>query len=360
MGQPTAACEPDHIKKWETGKVRRPTRPYRTVLCDLLGATEAELGWSPPMSMPAVDDEAERVRLVLAEPRRVDAATVAYFDRILNARRSAGPATLPRDLLATAVDDVSALLDLRRDASPALRRDILALASQYGQFIGRMAFESGQTATADTWSSRALEWALAAGDAEHAAYVLMRQSSYAADTYDPERVIDLARASQEGPWKLTPGLKSLACRHEAKGHALAGDLSACRRLLGDAEELFDARRAEDEPPYARDHSMSFLQAQIADYDLNLGRVEQAVGGLLSAIPAMPASRHRAFSMARLAHAHADEHDLDAAVKVALEALPMARQTGGTRAVRELQLLRRRLAPVRGTAELNDLLRGRPI
>lgn len=300
-------------------------------------------------------DEVEQLAHAVAE-QRASTVAVGLFERLLNHHRSGGSHPLPRVLAQTVPAEVQALLDLRHDAGERVRRGLLATASQYGQFIGRMAFEAGHDADAERWSGLALEWALAARDAQHAAYVLMRRSTYAAEFGDPQRVVDLARAAREGPWRLTPGVVSLACRHEAKGHALAGDAGTCRHLLEEAAELFEERIPEQEPPYARDHSRAFLQAQTAEYDLNLGRVGPAIAVLQRTIGDLPVSRHRAYSMAKLAHGHAADHDIDAAATVALEALPIAHQTGGVRAVRELRRLRDNLATARHRPAVRELFR----
>jgi hypothetical protein len=135
---------------------------------------------------------------------------------------------------------------------------------------------------------------------------------------------------------------------------MAGDGEACRRLLGEAVDLFEQRRPDDEPPYARDYSASFLRLQAADYDLSLGRVGPALCTLRRELPALPPSRHRAYSTARLAHGYVSEQDATAAAGAALEALPMARRTGAVRAVRELRRLRDRLAPARHRPAVGEL------
>jgi transcriptional regulator with XRE-family HTH domain len=156
---------------------------------------------------PAVldPDELDRIARAIGE-QRADAPAVALFARLLDAHRGAGPGgPLPAALLRTVPGEVRALLELRRDAPPEVRRQLLAVASQYGQFVSRQAFDAGRDDDAERWAARALEWALAAGDQQHAAYVLMRSSSYAAAAGDPDRVVDLARAAREG-FPVTPGL----------------------------------------------------------------------------------------------------------------------------------------------------------
>jgi hypothetical protein len=250
-------------------------------------------------------DDADRLTWA-AKGARADMAVVGLFARLLDRHRAGGPLVKPNEQVKAVSADLRKLLVLRRNAAHDVRRALLSVASEYGQFVGRHAFEAGDIGAAERWSARALEWALAAGAAEHASYVLMRRSSYAADRGDAQRVIDLARASREVPYKLTPGLASLSLRHEAKGHALADNSDECRRLLDQAVELFDARRPEDEPPYARDHSLAFFQLQAADYQLALGRTDPAIETLWAHLPALPQSRRRAWSAARLAHGSAAE------------------------------------------------------
>jgi hypothetical protein len=329
------------IKRWENkGVIPRPI--FRRAVMAITGKSAAELGWAGDPVGTFTRDDADRLAWA-AQRERADMAVVGLYAQLLGRHRAGGPLIKPRQHVEAVSGDLSKLLALRRNAPPDVRRALLAVASEYGQFIARHAFEGGDIGIAEQWSARALEWALAAGATEHAAYVLMRQSSYAADTGDPQRIIDLARASRELPWKLTPGLESLSRRHEAKGHALAGDPDECRRLLDQAVDLFDARRPEEEPSYARDHSLAFFQLQAADYGLSLGRPEPAIETLRDHLPTLPASRHRAWSAARLAHGYADVHDTDSAATLALETLSMANDTGAARAVRELRRLCGKLA-----------------
>ena len=370
-------CDARMIKRWENEGIT-PRPAFRRAVMAVTGRSADELGWAAERGVSVerlghvaedeepiavvgflvpsevlAPDEVERLTRAVEE-RRVDQTVIDSFSKLLDNHRSGSGGVHPRVLVRRMPEEVRTLLGLRRDAGEEARRALLGLASEYGQFIGRMAFEAGHTDDAQRWAGRALEWALAAGDTLHAAYVLMRSSSYAADAGDAERVVDLARASRARSWRLTPGLASLARRHEAKGHALAGDVDACRRLLAEASDLFEERDDEAEPVWARGFSLTFLRAQVADYDLQLGQVASAVSTLRDVVTALPPSRHRAYSAAKLAQAHADDHDAEAAVGVALQALPMARRTGAVRAVRELGNLRSRLGPVRHRPAVQEL------
>jgi transcriptional regulator with XRE-family HTH domain len=300
-------------------------------------------------------DEVEQLTRALAE-QRADTAVVSLFERLLDHHRSGGSHLLPRVLARTVPAQVRALLDLRHDAGEQVRRRLLATASQYGQFIGRMAFEAGHDADAEYWSGLALEWALAAGDTQHAAFVLMRRSTYAVDAGDPQRVIDLATAARTGPWHLSPRMVSLSRRHAAKGHAMRGNAETCRRLLDQAAELFETSHPAAEPVHVRGHSMSYLRVQAASYYLDLGWTGEAIPVLRQELATSPYARETAYSLAKLAHGHAAEHDADAAATVALEAVPMARRTGGVRAVRELRRLRDTLATARHQPAVRELFR----
>ncbi len=281
-------------------------------------------------------DDEERLSRVIEQPRRADSATIEYFWRLLEAHTRTDPGLMPADLIAAMTPAYAVLGRFRRDAPAPVRQRLHALASRYAQLIGRMHYEAGNLAEANYWSDLALLAAHeAGGDEQLVAYTLARRASLAGARGDTGQVVDLATAARKRV-TLPPHIDAMARRHEAQGHAMAGDVDMCIRRLNEAAELLVHGSNGEEPPYASGFSLGFHDVQAAGCYIELGRSTQAAEILERELPRFRADYVKAYNLARLAHAYASMRERERAAEVARSALALARQTGAGRALQALR------------------------
>jgi transcriptional regulator with XRE-family HTH domain len=332
------------VVRWERGETQ--PQPYiRPKLAETLavapGDLTALLDTDPkstldPCSLGSEDWDRERVVRAVEDPRRVDREVVRYLERAIDVTSRAPRTMLPTELIAAATPTHDLVRRLRREAPAEVREPLLGLASRCEQFIGRMYYEAGDLAQALSWSDRALASAHQAGDEQLVAYTLMRRASLVGAEGDHAQVIDLARAGRAAAPGLPAHLMSLSLRHEAQGYAQAGELSECLRALEASAEFLDRDAGAGGPAYASGFSAGFHQVQVAACYLDLGRRQEGLEILRRELPAWPASREKAYHLARLACAYAAEGYRDLAGSSAREAVGLAGQVGAGRAVRALE------------------------
>jgi tetratricopeptide (TPR) repeat protein len=320
--------------------IRRPLtalRSQRTV-----HESGVEEGGVPLLSGIFTPDDEERLTRVVEEPRRVDAATVEYFRQLLDAHTRADRSLTPADLITALTPAYETLGRFRRAARPPVRRDLHTLASRYAQLIGRMHYEAGNLTAANSWSDQALLAAHEAEDEQLVAYTLARRASLVGATGDLGQVVDLALAARERV-SFPAHLDAMARRHEAQGHAMAGDADLCFRRLNEAAELLVHGSDGAATPYASGFSLGFHDVQAAGCYLELGRSADAADILERELPNFRADYVKAHNLARLAQAYAGMHERDRAAETARSALALARQTGSGRARQALRRIHGDLA-----------------
>jgi hypothetical protein len=148
-------------------------------------------------------------------------------------------------LIPTLVAQTHALRSMAEGSPPSQRAAVLALAARYAEYTGWMAQEAGDDGQAGWWTDRAVDLAAAGGDAEMAAYGLVRRGLIA--LYRHDAVATVALAEQAQAQARGPRIAGLAAQREAQGHALAGEYDACFRALDRAADLLskdDAVRGE--------------------------------------------------------------------------------------------------------------------
>jgi transcriptional regulator with XRE-family HTH domain len=280
-------------------------------------------------------DDIDRLAQALKEPHRADTEVVGYFERLLHHYGTAGAPLRPLELAEGLIPIVEAIDRFRRDATSTVRGRLLCVRAHYAQLIGRMYYETVDPVLARDWSEKALDSAQQAGDHLMVSYVLLRRTSLAEDEHDPAQMIDLVEAAHRTA-TLPPQVASLASRHEAEGYVLFRDEAATRRSLDQAVDLLTTARPEYDPPYAAGHSLGFLNLLMANCFVGLGCFAEAVELYEQELPTQTSSRSKAFHLARLARAYVGLKELALARTTALQALKIAVETGGVRALRELR------------------------
>src|SRR5262249_38965472 len=163
------------------------------------------------------------------------------------------------------------------------------------------------------WTERALQQALAADDRELVAYVYIRMGQLAGS--DGERVIGLARAAQR-EYGLSAGVRGLALREEARGHALTGAADPCLTRLDEAAEVTGAATGHDGDEYRVGYYLTahHLTVERASCLLELGLAGEAIEAYRqnSASRAALCQWEQGLHLAKLARAHAQSGESEQA------------------------------------------------
>ncbi|MFE4977850.1 helix-turn-helix transcriptional regulator [Kitasatospora sp. NPDC056651] len=257
----------------------------------------------------------------------------------------------PRDVIASALDHLRLIQQLRRDAAGRDRQGLMQVQAEYAEFSSWLYQDSGDHRAAQYWADRALDWSNAAGDHELTVYVTARKAQLAGDMKESLDAIDLAESAQR---IAPPGsrLVAMARVYAAHGHALAGDEPACQRAYDEALELVTGPR---DVPVSRGRWLeaAYVEAQRARSLAVLGRYEVAVSRFDQAIRALPASfrRDRGVYLARSAGAQLRAVGPEQAAITAIEALSVAVATGSGRIFGELASLDHQLQRWQTVAEV---------
>ena len=133
LGEPVASCDTDLIKKWEAGKVARPSAPYRRVVTALTGRTEVELGW-----------DSGRLAAAVSGAVRPDIAAAGHLAALVDDFRRRDD-TAPTGSLLDAVGSLAALADRLADAAAGDAQIALGrVAAQAAQLQWWLAVDAGR------------------------------------------------------------------------------------------------------------------------------------------------------------------------------------------------------------------------
>ena len=265
----------------------------------------------------------------------------------------------PGPLLTVVPAQLAAVEQLLSDASPEVRGELLDVAARCAELAGWVHQDAGDLVTADRWTARAVDYALAGGDPRLVSYVLMRRSNIASDGHDAGRALALAQAALRDADRLTPQLRAVALRQEAHAHALRHDAPASARALDHAMgELLGSGDGEPEFDLTAYCTPGYVGMEAAACWIQLGEPERAIATFERRLSAWPAGYKRdlGLCLARLALAHAAHRDLEQAEAVGLQAVAVVRETRSARSLRELARLEALLARWDGAPETTELRR----
>ncbi|MEU3649156.1 helix-turn-helix transcriptional regulator [Lentzea sp. NPDC034063] len=241
---------------------------------------------------------------------------------------------------------------LRRNARGEIRRRLLGTGAMYAEFYGWLFEEVGDLRNAGAWTSRALEQGQAADDRDVVAYCYVRMSQLAEADGDDDRVIGLARAAQRETG-VSPVVRAMALRQEARGLARAGQNACMRRF-----DLAQALVQNVERPLTDEYSIGYcftdlhVQMQRAASMVALSDHRRAIDAYTELMPRWGSvcQWEQGVHTATLAYAHAANGDVDQAVELGFAALDLARVTGSQLIVNELA----RLGPWAATPAIAEL------
>jgi transcriptional regulator with XRE-family HTH domain len=348
-----AFCDKGLISKFVNGK-RQPSAKLARVLDDVLGAGGrlAALAAPPLFNGETGPEGRGRLRWAIQNPRRIDGTAVESLAAVLAAQRRAEDSLGSAEVLRPVLAQLKAIGDLVAESRGPVRPALVHVAGQWAQFAGWLHTNTGSPAHGDASLSRALLWAVEAGEPDLISEVLSFQGHAAWVAGQPGPAIGLSRAAQRDPG-VYPGQLAISAAQEAKGLAMMRDSGDVDRLLDRADELAAAAaaRPEDSPPWLYYHSPGFFALQrglaytyLADQPAYRARAAGALeAGHLELPEGEQESEWAAEYLCYLADMHALGGDAEQACAAALKAATVARRARSVRLSRMLAPVHARLA-----------------
>ena len=303
----------------------------------------------PPVGAPAVLGK-----------RRIGAADVQALREINRTYRQLDNRLGGGQLRATIVQ----LLDgqvtpLLRQASftESTGRDLASAAAELSQLVGWMAYDSEAHGLAQRYLIQALGLARYSGDHALSAEILAAMSQQAVYVARPDQAIDLARVARTTADRAGLPILVTECHvAEAHGHAARNDARSCSLALTAAEQSFAQARTTGQPAWLSYFDEAYLSARIAHCFRDLGQGHQATAYARRSLN-MNGSyvRGRAFNLALLGTALAQQGDAEQASAIGLKAADAAAGLQSRRSVRYVLDLRRRLTDVASSAAVRPFM-----
>ncbi|GAA3387390.1 helix-turn-helix transcriptional regulator [Cryptosporangium minutisporangium] len=147
----------------------------------------------------------------------------------------------PQTALPIALEHLSTLTVLLRDAVGAPRLALLGLAVRYAETAAWLHQDTGHLDDAAVWADRALDWAHESGDNSALAWVLHRRSQLRAAEGDAAGALSLVRAARRSGADVDPPLAAALRVQQAWAYSMRGDRRRCEGLLDRAAPIADAR-----------------------------------------------------------------------------------------------------------------------
>jgi transcriptional regulator with XRE-family HTH domain len=313
------------------------------------------------LTLPALGlDELKHIAAAVVNAQRyADNDIVDYFKRQLGSCAANDGRRGPRQSLPIVLGLIAAIEKIATDAKPATRRDLLNVGAYASEFAGWLYRDVCVPELANYWRDRAIEWAQVSGDSTMQGYVLLKKSQAVWDERDALRMLTLAEAAQEGPWRLPARVRAEAAQQQARGHAmLNGNLALVESTLSEARSLLDQDRANSDArttEIAAHYDEALFGLQVAICYCEAGQPERSLelyDRWLS--PETFSRRDYAYFLALKGEAHAIAEEPDNAATAGLAAFSLARETESVRTVQEVTRLAVQLEQWRDRESVHDL------
>jgi hypothetical protein len=311
-----------------------------------------------------------------AEPvgsRRIGAADVEAIEQITAAFRrqdfahGSGPT---RDAAVAQLRSTLPLLDAQ--VSPTVRSRLLIATARLAMMTGWMSFQVRQHDAARRLWLIGLDIARDARNAGHplgsdlTAYLLFDMALQAKHLQRPKEALRLVQIGQEAVAAspaVSASTRSSLMSIGASAHAELGDVTACDRALGQAEEQFSRIDPATRPPWGahvNDASIASHQGAahyaLARIGMDQRAADRAASLFRDAVDGFGANYAvlRAHDLPQLAGAHALAGDRDTAVTIGHQAVDAAASLCSPRAYDRLRTLDTVLKPLHTSAGVADL------
>jgi hypothetical protein len=407
------AFDANHLGKLERGAVRRPRQHYVAALCAVLSATPEELGLAE--TRPALGNDWNRVGIAdsvenitrddLAATRRhalvaaalAGAALTQPLQRWLEplieiggpaARRTGftppevdalerlatqirswtttGNGTLARKAVIAQLAELNERL---RDAPPGpLTGRATLVTAQLAETVGSMSWDAGSHADAQRYYVLAVQLAKLAGDDGLAAVALAALARQCFDLRRPGDGLEVIQLAQYGTRHTAgPRLRAMLATREGWAYAQRGEVRAFHRIAGMAQDLFAETGPTDICRWVRTFDEAELHGILGARFRDLAmhdplQAEYAKDHIERALRLRDPHRvrNKAFDLIGLARVHLITNDLDQAVALIYQALPLTSQWMSGRVGTKLGDFHResaRFASVQEVREVREAIRG---
>ena len=225
------------------------------------------------------------------------------------------------------------------------RATVAGLAAQYAESAAWLYEDAADMASAQRWTTAAMEWSIEANDSPMLAWVMYRRSQQSTSTANGGQVIGLAEAARRDESSLPSTMRAAIRVQLAHGHALDQDARQVGRLLDEAHQWAAADIDGDaRAGHGSFCTASYIETHRASCLNRLGRPQEAVTIYEQALPLIPAvyRRDRAAALSGLAYSYAALDDAERAAATASEALPIAQRAGSDRIVTQIRAVARTL------------------
>jgi transcriptional regulator with XRE-family HTH domain len=214
---------------------------------------------------------------------------------------------------------------------------LMSAAASMTALAGWEAYDLAEHGLAQAHYGQALALAKAADDPLTLAWILATVSQQACDLHEPRLAVRLARAAQAVSHHSTssPRVRAMLLVREARALAVGVDLSTTpdlhtvarvERLLGAAEDSFAAAAPGDhDPRWASDTSRAELTAEAGFVRRMIGHHQRAADDAQTALEGFDPRfvRSRQFNLIHRGRALLELGELDAALDIARQALPLS-------------------------------------
>lgn len=336
----TAAAE---LLDHEDGRAALPSeRVDRRALIKYVAAAGTGLAVAPALIL----DDLDRIEAVGRDSYEYgDEALVAFLSGKLAESAADDGLHGPRYALPTVLGIISIVQRKARSVNWDMRRPLMRVGAQASEFAGWLYRDLGHTVAADYWRDRASEWAMEASDYAMPGYILVKKSQASWDNRDAARMLGLAEAAQEGPWRLPARIMAEAVQQQARGMAM---MQSSRQKVDDtlkrARDLLE-QGAGEKDTLAAHYDGELFKLQTAICYGESGRHEKAAEIYETTLNSdvFSARDFGYFSVLR-AQNLASLQQPDAAASIGREAFSAAALAGSVRTVQELARLRTHLRP----------------
>jgi len=270
--------------------------------------------------------------------RYLDGPVIDYFRREFASCAADEGQLGPIKTLPIVLGLLGAIEQSARDVRPNVRCELLQVGATGAELAGWLYRDSRDQLRATFWRDRATEWAQEAGDTAMQGYVLLKKAQAAYDERDALRMLTLAQAAQNGPWRLPVKVRAEVTQQEARGHAMLGDTAALvERKLEHARELLgQAEGRADDGTLGSNYSNALLTMQTAICYTEAGQPRLAAELYEQWLTTKQFSpRDYGYFLSLKASALALSGEPDEAAATALRSLPLARTTNSARTMQEL-------------------------
>lgn len=370
-GVSTLAAEATPIEPGQNTVVLRLQLDGREVVLPLSRRLLLQAGLGSFVEAFALGQHFDLLHEVMTQRRQVDRLVVtspAHLSEIVMHLREQWHALVktdnllgPRFALAGVLNQITVVEALRSCLRDTQRLEIVRLGAQYAESAAWLFEDAGNMSQARYWTSRAMEWAYEGDDERMLAWTIFRRSQQVAATRDAAQVIGLTQAARRNEERLATPTRAAIRVQEAYGHALDGNEQASQRLLDEAhtwaasDTVGDARGGHGS--YC---TPSYIETQRANCWLTTGKPKKAIALYEESVRTLPAvyQRNRAAAQSRLAVAYLADAQVEQAASTAHSALAVARSSGSTRILEEIEGLSAELVSHRSlpcvAALLDDL------